>query len=196
MQELYKNILIFGRTRVGKSTLAYKISDKFPYQILRADPIRDSLNNCFKELNIGIDTAVKNERYQFFLYDYLCRMVYEARERYGYVLEGFEISHEAIKKYFINDSTLIYALGTLDIDASDFAKNIKDNDTKYDWTYGMNDKELLEFAKGELKASKILQQFCIDNNIPFYNTANNRDIVLNQILDDISKKYVYTLNNS
>lgn len=186
----YKNIIIFGRTRVGKSTLAKKIADILPYQILRADPLRDSFSNCFSELGIGIDTAISNDKYQFFLYDYLCRMTYEAKEKYGYVLEGFEISMDTIKKYFLNDDNLLYCLGTLDISAEEFVQNIRKYDTEYDWTYNMDKKELLKFAKGELQASKRLQEICYQNNIPFYNTSIDREKTLNLIVEDASRRYI------
>lgn len=37
-----KNIIIFGEPRCGKSTLANMIADKFHYQVIRVDALRDT----------------------------------------------------------------------------------------------------------------------------------------------------------
>ncbi len=52
-----KNIIILGRPRAGKSTLANMIVDKYNYQIIRTDTIRSCLKDVFPELNIGPYTA-------------------------------------------------------------------------------------------------------------------------------------------
>lgn len=189
MSTQYKNIVIFGRSRAGKSTLADKICDLFPYHIIKTDPLRDSFAHCFKDLNIEIDTAYNHEQYQFFLYDYMCRMTYEAHNQYGMVMEGFEIPISAIMKYYLNDECLVYCLGTLNITPEEFAENIKKLDKPYDWTYSMNDKDLLEFAKNEIIASEKLIQLCHQYHIPFFNTAIERDDVFNDVIKDVQKKY-------
>lgn len=189
MENVYKNILNFGRTRAGKSTLAAKISQALPYQIIRESPLRDSFNHVFPEMGIKVDTAINNEKYQFFLYDILCRMTYEAKTEFGYVLEGFEISLDAINKYYNRNEFLIYALGTLNITPEEFAMNILKYDTERDWTFGMNYKDLLIFARNEIEASKRLREVCSKNNIDFYDTAQNRELVLEQILQNVSQNY-------
>ena len=169
--------------------MAYKISQELPYQILRADPLRDSFAHCLPETHIGIDTAWHNEQYQKFLHDYLCRMTYEARERYGYVLEGFEISFDSILNRFQNEDTLLYCLGTVGIDEEEFATNVKENDTPYDWTYGMQYPDLVKFAHGEIAASERLKTQCEMHQIPFYNTAFDREKTLDSIVSDVKKHY-------
>lgn len=52
-----KNIIIIGRPRAGKSTLANMIADKFNYQIIRTDAVRNTFKTVFPELNIRSHTA-------------------------------------------------------------------------------------------------------------------------------------------
>ena len=49
MREIYKNIIIIGRSRCGKSTLATKIAKVLPYQIIRVDSLRDTFFKIFPE---------------------------------------------------------------------------------------------------------------------------------------------------
>jgi len=56
-----KNIIIIGRSRVGKSTLANMIADKYNYQIIRTDIIRNTFKEVFPELNIKLTQLRKQK---------------------------------------------------------------------------------------------------------------------------------------
>lgn len=58
MELFMKNIIIIGRPRSGKSTLADIISEKYNYQIIRTDCVRAAFKDVFPELNIGPGTAI------------------------------------------------------------------------------------------------------------------------------------------
>ena len=45
-----KNIIIFGEPRSGKSTLANMIVDRFNYQVIHVDSIRDTFKKIYPEL--------------------------------------------------------------------------------------------------------------------------------------------------
>ena len=90
----WKNIIIFGRSRVGKTTTANKIMEILPYQVIRVDVLRDTFHRCFPSLGIGVDTARMSKEFQKFLCEYLCAMTGEAKKKYGYILEGFEIDYK------------------------------------------------------------------------------------------------------
>ena len=58
-----KNIIILGRPRSGKSTLANLLVEKYNYQVIRLDALRDSLTKIYPELNITPDSAIEDKKY-------------------------------------------------------------------------------------------------------------------------------------
>lgn len=188
MKDKYPNIIIFGSARAGKSTLAYKISKILPYQIIHVDALRDSFFKIFPELGIGVNTAVSNQKFQDFLIYYLNEMKLDAKGKFGYVLEGLELSLETIEKSFINNENIIVGLGLEDITSSEFSKKMKEHDTIYDWTYHLTPQELEDIAKEFIDLTTQFKSFCHHNNLPFYNTAYNREEIFKTIIEDISKK--------
>lgn len=188
MKEEYPTIIIFGSARAGKSTLSYKITQILPYQTIHVDALRDTFYKIFPELGIGVNTAVTNQKFQDFLVSYLEEMKLEAKGKYGYILEGLELSLKTIEKYFLNDKNIIYGLDLEDISIDCFAEKMKQNDTKYDWTYHCDKEELKQIAKEYIELTPTFKKFCNKKNIPFYNTASNREEIFNKIIQDIQLK--------
>ena len=72
---MMKNVIIFGEPRSGKSTLANMIVDKFNYQVIHVDAIRDTFKTIYPELNIAPDIAINNKKFQLFIQEYLNRNI-------------------------------------------------------------------------------------------------------------------------
>lgn len=53
-----KDIIIIGRPRAGKSTLADKLVNTYGYQIIRLDALRNTFRDIFPELSIAPHTAI------------------------------------------------------------------------------------------------------------------------------------------
>lgn len=180
-----KNIIIIGRPRAGKSTLANMIADKYKYQIIRTDTIRQTFADIYPDLKIDKYTAIQNEKFQMFCKEFLYLNIIEARNKYGFVLEGCEIYVNDCKKLYDNEDNLIYVLAQKDIKPEEMAKNMKNNDTKKDWTYGKNYEELLEYCKASIKKAEIIEKECKKYGLKFFDTAKNRKSVLDKIMKDI-----------
>ena len=60
---IMKNIIIFGEPRSGKSTLANMIIDKFNYQVIHVDAVRDTFKEIYPELNIAPDIAITSSSF-------------------------------------------------------------------------------------------------------------------------------------
>lgn len=191
MREIYKNIIIIGRSRCGKSTLATKIAKVLPYQIIRVDSLRDTFFKIFPELEIGVDTAIINQKFQKFLASYLKKMKTQSHGEFGYILEGLELSFENVLKNFKNEKSLIYGLGIENITVEKYLEQMKDKDTIYDWTYNLSDNDRKKHIKSELKHSEEIKNFCLEHKIPFYNTAKNREKVLDEIIEHIKVNYKF-----
>lgn len=182
-----KNIIIIGRPRSGKSTLANKIADKFHYQIIRTDCIRDTFNSIFPELSIGPFTAIENEHFQLYLKKYLELSLEESRYQYGFVMEGCETSVKTCKKLYDNENTLIYVLGQIQETPENMANNMKKYDTIYDWSYHMQE-DLIQYCIKQRQKAIHLQEECKKLGLNFFDTSVNREFVLEEILKDIESK--------
>ena len=58
---MMKNVIIFGEPRSGKSTLANMIVDKFNYQVIHVDAIRDTFKTIYPELFKDVDIKEKTD---------------------------------------------------------------------------------------------------------------------------------------
>lgn len=182
-----KNIVIIGRPRAGKSTLANMISDKYHYQIIRTDTIRNTFRDIMPELNIRPNTAIESKQFQMFCKEFWECNIRQARNKYGYVMEGCETSVKDCKELYDDGNNLIYVLAQIDISPEEMAKNMKENDTNKDWTYEMSDKERIEYCTRSIEKAKIIKKECKQYGLKFYDTSKNRDKVLEEIMQDIDK---------
>ena len=181
-----KNIIIFGEPRSGKSTLANMIVDRFNYQVIHVDSIRDTFKKIYPELDIAPDRAIKNKKFQLFLQEYLYRnTIKEERNKYGYVMEGCETSVCDCNELYNNDNNIIYFLGQINITSKELFNNIRNNDSNHDWTFNRSDDELMEICKKIILNSKKQKKECEKYHIKFIDTNCNRNKVLNEILNDI-----------
>ena len=182
-----KNIIIFGEPRSGKSTLANMIVDRFNYQVIHVDSIRDTFKKIYPELDIAPDKAIKNKKFQLFLQEYLYRnTIKEERNKYGYVMEGCETSVCDCNRLYNNDNNIIYFLAQVDITPEQLFNNIRNNDSKQDWTFKYTDDELMKIVKKLISNGKKIKKECEKYNITFIDTSRNREEVLNDILNDIA----------
>lgn len=183
-----KSILIFGEPRSGKSTLANLIVDKFHYQVIRMDALRDTFKKIYPELDIAPDRALINEKFQLFLQEYLRKNVNEERNCYGYVLEGCETTPETCHRLFQKENNLIYYLGPIDISSQDLFAEIRKHDLDKDWTADISDEDLWKEVDHFLKRAKNFKQECENYGITFIDTSHNREEKFQIILKEIEEK--------
>lgn len=183
-----KDIIIIGRPRAGKSTLADRLIDMYGYQIIRLDALRNTFRDIFPELKIAPDTAIDNEKWYEFLKEYYKKLKYCSRYQHKFIIEGCEMHVSKCAELFDDNDKLIYVLGQIDISPKDMADNIVKYDTKDDWTRKYEYKELLEYCDKSIEAAKELKEDCDLYGIPFFDTAKNREKVLDDIMLDIDRK--------
>lgn len=191
-----KNIIIFGEPRSGKSTLANMIVDRFNYQVIHVDSIRDTFKKIYPELGIAPNMAIENEKFQLFLQEYLYRnTIKEERNKYGYVMEGCETSVDDCNRLYNDGNNIIYFLAQVDITPEQLFNNIRNNDSKQDWTFKYTDDELMKICKKILSNGKKIKKECENYNIKFIDTSRNREEFLNDILNEIELK-LYNNNSN
>ena len=183
-----RNVIIFGEPRSGKSTLANMIADKFGYHIIHVDAIRGAFQKIYPELGIAPDKAMKNERFQLFLQEYLKKNTEEERNKYGHVLEGCETSVEDCDRLFNDGENIIYYLAPVAISSEEFFNNIRAYDTENDWSYDRSDVALMEDVGNMIKRGKELKEACLKHKIKFVDTSHDRQENLNKILEEIARQ--------
>lgn len=181
-----KNIIIIGRPRSGKSTLANKIADKFHYQIIRTDCIRDAFYSIYPEMKIGPNTGIKDERFQEYLKKHFEYALEESRYQYGYVMEGCETSPKTCKELYDDENNLIYVLGQIEETPEKMAENMEKCDTVYDWTYRMEE-DKVQYCRRQREKAIQLREECKKLGLKFYDTSRKREEVLEEILSEIEK---------
>lgn len=178
-----KNILIVGSPRVGKTTLAKKISKELGYVYIGLDNIFESVEklNCWpypKYYDANIVSSV--------LVPLVINYINNLDQDYHYVLEGAYIDIEKIALKVKN--TIIIGLTYNELDHKKLFSNIK----KYDhnaWINAFNDDEILEKCDCFIKRNKYYNEEFKKLNIKSYDLSNDYNQVMDEIVSDLKKIY-------
>lgn len=180
-----KNIIIIGPSRVGKSTLASILCKKYNFNYISGDSIRNAFINIYPQLGYSVKNTIEKSKFcEFINWIIKENNVHLKRDIY-YVIDSADISIENAKNIFKN--SLIIGLGCKDAKVEGMLKKIKENDTEIDWTYGYNDKDLLEIINSTISKSKLLYNECTLNNIYYFDTSIDRYSTYNEIYEFIEK---------
>lgn len=186
-----KNYLIYGASRSGKSTLAKCICLNSNLSYISMDKMVSALSRTFPELNINhhtrsLETLINFEK---FLFSYLKSITRYTNKKNNilYVVEGSYTDLENfISQEFCKNFEII-VLVQEGISKKNLFDNIRKFDTLEDWTSGLSDNELLNYCENILNESARIQKICKKHEIAYYNTAFNRDEVINKIKHEIIK---------
>lgn len=185
---MYKNILIMGPGRAGKTTLAKMINRKYGYSIISIDDIVTSLE-AFPELNISWDG--NHVEIAKALAPFLIKYIKELSEGNKFydgckmVIEGTDIDFEQLIPHIDCDKTLLIGLTYNNRDEQSMFEIIRRYDTEDDWSYYLDDEKLREYCKHYIEVNKYFSENFKKYNIPSFDTSNNRNEVLNRIMDVI-----------
>ncbi len=189
---MYKNILIIGASRSGKTTLAKKIAKEKGYSLISIDDIVSGLE-AYPELQIhhngdAFDTA---KRLAPFLIKYLTELSIGTIFYGGIksVIEGTHIDFEQLMPFLQSDKYKekyeIIGLTYNDITEQQLYDYIKKYDTEDDWTYWCDDQELKENVKYFIDRNKFFSQMFKKYGIKTFDTSFDRENVLNSIIEDL-----------
>ena len=150
---------------------------------------------AYPELNIHHDgnTDITTKNLGPFLEKYLIELS-EGTNFYGgvkFVIEGTHIDFEKLMPLLQNDKYKekyeIIGLTINNETAEDLYNNMKKFDTEDDWTYWVKDEDLKNDAKYIIEKNKIFNEKFHKYNIKCYDTSNNREDVLDNIVIDLEK---------
>ena len=191
---MYKNILIIGSGRTGKTTLSKMIHKKYGYSINSLDDVITALGSIpeFK-INYKTDDKIVSKVMAPFAIKFIEELS-EGNKFYDgckTVIEGTDIDIDLVYPNINLDKTLVIGLTYNDIDEDKLYQNIKKYDTEDDWTYWCNDKELKEYCKKFIERNKYFKEKLEQYNILSFDTSFNREKVLEEVLvliEELAKK--------
>ena len=189
---MYKNILIIGAARSGKTTLAKKLAKEKGYNLISIDDIVSGFE-AYPELEIHHDGDANDtaKRLAPFLIRYFTE-ISEGNTFYDgikYVIEGTHIDFEILMPFLQNEKYKekyeVIGLTYNDITEEEMYKNIKEYDTEDDWTYWCKDEELRGNVNYFLDRNKFFNDKFKEYNIKTYDTSFDRKKVLKKVMDSL-----------
>lgn len=193
---MYKNIIILGASRSGKTSFAKRIAKEKGYSIISIDDIVSGLE-VYPELEIhhdgdALDTA---KRLSPFLKRYFVELS-EGSTFYGgikSVIEGTHFDFNELMPFLESDKYkekyLVIGLTFNDITEKQLYSFIKKYDTEDDWTYWCDDEELKGNVRYFINRNKYFDEKFKEYGIKTFDTSKDRDQVLEEALKYIEVEY-------
>ena len=188
---MYKNIFIMGPGRAGKTTLSKMINKKYGYSIISIDDIVTSLE-AFPSLNISWDG--EHEKISKQMSDFLIKYLKELSEGNKFydgcktVIEGTDIDFERLIPNIDQNKYLLIGLTYNQKTKEDLFNSIRKYDTEDDWTYYLTDEQLEEYCEQYIKINNYFNDKFKKYNIMSFDTSNNREKVLTEIVNSLEDK--------
>ena len=191
------NIIISGVPRAGKSTISNILSKKFGYQHVSMDAINAGFEKVFPEL--GIDTSAdmpsleKLRNISAKIAPFIKAMMDSGEYdefKPGMVLDVYQLQPEDYMKYLYHGNCDIFYFITSETTPDERFSLLKTYDTEKDYTFYKPDDELREGCVELVEESKYIKAQCLKYNLPYYETAKNREEVFEQFIQ------LFTVNNN
>ncbi len=191
---MYKNILILGAARSGKTTLAKRIVKEKGYSLISIDNIISGFE-AYPELEIhhdgdAIDTA---KRLAPFLIKYFTELSEGSTfyDEIKFVIEGTHFDFEQLMPFLLSEKYRkkyhIIGLTFNKITEQQLYEYIKKYDTEDDWTYWCDEEELRENVRYFIDRNKYFNEMFKKYEIATFDTSFDRDKVLSDIINNLDE---------
>ncbi|MBR5312229.1 MAG: hypothetical protein IKU40_05035 [Clostridia bacterium] len=188
---MFKNILIMGVGRAGKTTLAKMIAEKYRYSIISIDDIVTAMG-AFPGLGISWDGdhAKIAEHMAPFLTIYL-KELSEGSKFYGgckTVIEGTDIDFERLIPHINKRKYHLIGLTYSRVTKEELFRTIRKYDTEDDWSYYLSDEQLEAYCGECVERNRFFDEKFREYDIPSYDTSIDREAVLHDIMEHLEDK--------
>ena len=192
------NIIIAGVPRAGKSTISNILSRKFGYQHMSMDAVIAGIESVFPEIAIKWWPSSNDEnenmkrfynaseKVALFIMAMLESEEYDEFEP-GMVVDVYQLLPEHYEKYLNGKNIEIVYLLTSDVTVEERFAIHRRYDTKEHYTFDFTDDEMLSHCSFIINRSKFLKEQCIKYNLPYYETAKDREAVFNDFVKSLKK---------
>ena len=190
------NIIVAGVPRAGKSTMSRIISTRFGYQHVSMDSINAGFERVFPELGINTyaDMSSLDILYNIsgkiapFIKAMMDSGEYDEFDR-GMVLDVYQLLPDDYMKHLHENKCEIFYLITSNVTPEERFLIQKQYDTEKDYTFYHTDEEIREGCKYITEQSVLMKKQCIKHDLPYFETATNREAVFEQIINTLMDKH-------
>ena len=189
------NIIVSGVPRSGKSTVSHILASKYGFQHVSMDSIIAGFEKCFPETGVSTYQGLSSWDTLHVLSGKMApfvRAMLESGEydehTPGMVLDMYQLLPEDYDKYIRGSNCDIVYFITSDVTPEERFLIQKKYDTEKDYTFYKSDDELREGAVYLVEQSILMREQCEKLGIPYYETARNRDEVIERFLKDFGFK--------
>lgn len=186
---MYKNILIIGPGRAGKTTLSKMLNKEYGYSIISIDDIVTAL----EVFDLGISWESNHVRTAKNMAPFLTKYLKELSEGNKFydgcktVIEGTDIDFEELIPNIDMNKYLLIGLTYNDRSKEDMFNIIRKYDTEDDWSYYLSDNKLREYCEFYIDINKFFDEKYKEYNIKSFDTSKDREKVLKQALKYIEE---------
>lgn len=184
-----KHIIIAGVPRAGKSTVSQKIAKQFGYQHISMDSVIAGIEKVFPETGIDTDASVEPQTDLEYISSKMAPFIRAMTDSgeynecdYGMVIDIYQLLPKDYIKYIDSEICDIYYFITSDVTPEERFKILKSYDTPNDYTYYHTDEDNYRDCIEIVDISKVIKAQCISYDIPYYETARNREVVLKDFI--------------
>jgi len=200
-------VIIAGPSRTGKTTLARKLNRELGHFVISVDKLVATFHGAYPQLNIRLNwnREATTDNIAPFLAHFLgafssnLGVAHELNlrahcvEGNRFVLEGGYFNLDKmlpiLKQYGmeqLGDRFLLVGLVQNNKTPDEFVRDLREYDTRDDWTYGLSDDELREYAVQEaIPFSRSMTGHLRKHGFTIYDTSAERERVLDRIVEDI-----------
>ena len=192
-----KNIIIMGTGRAGKTTTSKMLKEKYKeYNLLHSDSvkwgiIRGQGKEEYYETHIDeqkkFEHSEMNQRILLEIFKSLCDKNKD-KNRYPYILESGQLSPALVNELINFDNTCVVCLGLGDFDVEDVINLCREHDVPDDWSYNIPYEDLKSHAKKWIETNEEFKKDCPKYGIKYFDTTKDREKILNEVVDFISKE--------
>ena len=206
-----KSIIIVGVGRNGKTTLAKKINEEFNYFVINLDKLMTVFDRAYPQLDVRIawDYYKATENVTPFLGHFFgifssskgfagdLNLAKHAVPGSRFVFEGghfdFDKIAEIMETYGIGklkDNFTLIGLVQQNKTEDDFFRDIRKYDTEDEWTYGLDDEELLGLCGYLVEDNQFMYEKFVKHGFNIYDTGSDRERVFDKIISDIKSEAI------
>ena len=183
-----KNVIILGCPRAGKTTLAGILNKRLGMNIFSIDSLVSAFRDNFEEININHHSPINQKSIQLspFVYSYSKKITHEY-PYHNFVIEGWHVLPKDLIPLFNKEKYLIICLGYPEANIDNMFNLIRKYDTNYSTTFNLSDEDLRNLVTRSKQYSQELFKQSLELNIKFFDTYENRNEKISQILEYIKQ---------
>ncbi len=179
-----KNLIILGKPRSGKTTLAEQINKQYNMGIISTDCLRSAFFRFFPENGIGLGVPTSDEKLTPWLMDFVN---IQSSRSLKYVIEGCECSPRMVFKHVDHEKFKIVCLGYPTLTLDELFEAVRANDTDMDWSKKRTDEELRNEIVHYIGGSKQWQKDCEELGILFIDTGTDRQLKKDEFVNNLEE---------